>query len=379
MTSKKFLSGMSAIALVFVFGLVLAGCASAYKEGPASDINAAAEKLASDINAIKPGSAEVNGSTVTLTEDVRLETTLTVPLGVTLDLTKETLHLANNTIFTVEGMVNGKGDSINIDSVAENPATVNGSGTIQLKSKGRLFGIWDNKKLILDGVALVGLKDNDKPVVEIGNGGEFVLKSGTITGNNIFNDNMAIGVGVRIDNGKFTMEGGTISGNIAKGGDGAFGGGVAVNGEGATFSMQGGSISGNTADLGINEGGRGGGVGAFNSGTFIMEDGTIFGNTSEYGGGVLVTNRAKFTMKGGRIQGGTDSDGFAKNTATNSDGGSALYVYNIYSSAKWGMGGTYTKDGVSQTGDSNLVEFVHLSNDDWDWRGITNDTLIAVP
>jgi hypothetical protein len=41
----------------------------------------------------------------------------------------------------------------------------------------------------------------------------------------------------------------------------------------------------------------------------------------------------------------------------------------VHATAKWGMGGTYTKGGVSQTGGSDI-----LRSD----RG-TDDTLIAVP
>jgi hypothetical protein len=54
------------------------------------------------------------------------------------------------------------------------------------------------------------------------------------------------------------------------------------------------------------------------------------------GGGVHVKESA-FTLKGGRIQGGTDSDGFAKNTIYEDDEagwwGMALEVYQ--GMAKW--------------------------------------------
>jgi hypothetical protein len=99
-----------------------------------------------------------------------------------------------------------------------------------------------------------------------------------------------------------------------------------------------------------------------------MEGGTISGNSAGQGAGVGLGNEGIFTMRGGRIQGGTDSDGFAKNTASNNDSGSAaLMVRDQWygGTAKWGTGGTYTKGGASQTGGSDI--------------GNTNDTLIAAP
>jgi hypothetical protein len=382
------------------FSLVLAGCATT---GGTEDPTAAAqaEQLAADINKISAESATVSRATVTLTNEVRLETALTVPAGVTLDLTKEALQLANNAVLTVNGTMNVKAEGINIDSAAANPAIINGSGTIQLKSKGRLFGIWEGKKLILDGVTLVGLKDNDNPVVEMGNGGEFVMKSGKITGNAI-EEGWAFGGGVRVDEGsRFAMSGGAISGNAAKNG----GGGVAVT-TNSTFTMSGGTISGNTTAEGgggvtvainstftMSDGAisdntaaeGGGGVCLFSAdnkggGTFIMEGGSISGNIAEYGGGLQVSE-STFTLKGGRIQGGTDSDGFTKNTVT--EDGDCWWAMALFidegSTAKWGTGGAYTQGetsydpGGDKTGGSDIVVL------DDDGSGGVSGTLIAIP
>ncbi|MDR2178305.1 MAG: hypothetical protein LBP20_09755 [Treponema sp.] len=91
------------------------------------------------------------------------------------------------------------------------------------------------------------------------------------------------------------------------------------------------------------------------------------------GGGVRVGSDgavgAVFTMSGGRIQGGTDSDGFTKSGIPGGNQrGAALHVdmwAPDVTSAKWGSGGAYTKDGAPQTGGSDI--------------GSTDDTLIAVP
>jgi hypothetical protein len=73
-----------------------------------------AEKLAADINAIAAEKATVSGETASLTGDVRLETALTVPAGVTLDLAQETLELADNAVLTVNGTVNAKAEGIHV-------------------------------------------------------------------------------------------------------------------------------------------------------------------------------------------------------------------------------------------------------------------------
>jgi hypothetical protein len=318
------------------FSLVLAGCASTTAaEDPTAEELAA--QLAADINAIEEGKAVVNGDTVTLTGGVRLETALTVPEGVTLDLTKETLQVGGNAIFTVNGTVNAKAEGVNVDSAAANPATINGNGTISLKSKGRMLGIWEGKKLTLDGVTLVGLKDNDKPLVEMSNGGEFVMKSGAITGNTITGNDWVAGGGVKVnDGGKFTMSGGAVTGNNALGTDGGSGGGVEiwngeftmtggtilgntvnregggvrVGGESAIFTMEGGEITGNTITNG--EWSRGGGVRVQEGARFILKGGEISENTTQgtrggFGGGVNISN-GEFTMEGGEISGNTTQE-----------------------------------------------------------------------
>ena len=357
--NKRFFRAAFRAALAAAFIAFAVGSASA------ADPKGAAQ-LAKDINAIKAGSAKASGSTVALSKGIRLETALTVPADVTLDLTKETLQLGSGATLTVDGTVNAKAEGINIDSAAASPTAINGSGTIQLKSKGRLFGIWEGKKLILDGVTLVGLPDNDKSVVEIGNGGEFILKSGAITGNTRVSNEWSNGGGVGVwEYGLFTMQGGTISGNRAQGGKGGGGGGVAVYM--GTFTMSGGTISGNTAAGGTDGSSNGGGV-KVESGEFIMSGGTISGNTvtGGGGGGVRLESGAIFTMSGGTIYGKADSlpAGTDPSLANSAGRDASLWVEQGVS-AKWGTGGAYTKGGVPQSGGRDI--------------GSTSDTLIAAP
>jgi hypothetical protein len=361
--STLFLTGMAA--LLLSFGLTLAGCASngTGSTGGIANETAQAAKLAADINAL-----EAAGGTVRVTDRVEIKTALTVPEGVTLDLTAEgaLLELQDGAVLTVNGTVNATGHGDHGEGwvegslrIGDGAAVINGSGTINLKSKGRLLNIGGGKdrrrQLTLDGVTLVGLPDNDSSLVGINENGGLVLKSGAITGNIRVSDDWADGGGVGVHKGTFTMEGGTISGNTAKGGRGAGGGGVQIgeesvftmtggeitgnnasgdeygNGGGvsigkeAVFTMSGGEISGNTASGGRN--GNGGGVNVNKGGTFAMSDGTISGNTvssgsdTARGSGVFVAQGGTFTMEGGAISGNTAQDGRNGNGAGVSIGG----------------------------------------------------------
>jgi hypothetical protein len=402
------INGVSRIsALLLVFVLVgFAGCGttpqaglpdkadSGQSGGGSGTEDGRAAQLAADL-----GKA-VSGGTVTLSGWVGLKTTLTIPEGVTLDLTADGagLELQDGAVLTVDGAVNatGHGDHGSgwVDGslrIGDGEAVIAGSGTIYLKSKGRLLNIGSDKarrQLTLDGVTLVGLEDNDNPLIGIYENGGLVMKSGAITGNTrtsgsgggvevhkgtfailggaISGNSARAGGGVYVWQGKFAMEGGEISGNSAQGNiDGNnYGGGVSVGGEGGEFVMRGGAIKENTVTSGRFD--QGGGVYVTDQGAAIMEGGEISGNsaigkTMSFGGGVYV-GTSPFLLNGGRIQGGTDSDGFAANTISGSTKlGAALNA----SSTRWGTGGTYTKGGKPQAGGSDI--------------GTTDDTLIAIP
>ncbi|GHT68489.1 hypothetical protein FACS1894110_16120 [Spirochaetia bacterium] len=301
------------IALVAV--ITFAGCAtSGGGSGTPPTPDKQAEQLAADLNAIKAGSATAEGATVRITGEVYLKTGLTVPVGVTLDLTadKVKFELQNGAELTVDGTVNtsGHGDH-GSDWVAgglrigEGTAVINGSGTINLKSQGCVLNISSKKHLTLEGVTLVGIKDNDRSLVEVSGGGEFVMKSGAITGNTyIAPQESDGGGGVKVNDGTFTMEGGEISGNSVTG-DRNAGGGVRI-GSDASFTMKGGKISGNSVNS--SRYAAGGGVAVYGAGSaFTMEGGEISGNSAASkelgdGGGVNVQSGA-FTMSGGIISG----------------------------------------------------------------------------
>jgi hypothetical protein len=282
-------------ALALVLGLAFVACATS---GGTTAASPAASALASALggNATATLSNGQHGSTVTLSGDARVEGDLPLPSGDT---------------------------------------TINGNGTIYLQGKGSLFNIGNGQKLILDGVTLVGAADNDSTLVRVGSGGELVLKSGAIIGNNAINSN---GGGVFVaDGGTFTMSGGGIYGNTAS----SNGGGIWVHG--GTFIMEGGEIYGNTA-LNIEDPSGGGGIFITGSATFIMEGGTIYGSDAE----------------GGKAN--------ANNSFTSS---AAITIYPEVT-AKWGTGGTYTIGGVPQSGGTNILQLD-------EYGGRSNVTLIAIP
>jgi hypothetical protein len=224
---------------------------------------------------------------------------------------------------TLRGMLSGQYGATqnNTSSVVY----VENGGTLELQN-GTVTGNWSITTNYSSGVhvssggtfTMHGGKISDNTIGSYGGGvyvagGTFTMKGGEISYNTTANPNgNNRGGGVCIDTGgTFTMEGGEISNNTAS----TDGGGVYV--DDAIFIMkEGGKISYNTTT------GNGGGVYLRNS-TFTMKGGEISNNTANSttygGGGVYLTTLSGgtciFTMEGGVI---------SKNTAVINGGG----VYN---------------------------------------------------
>ena len=413
--------------LILGIFVLLAGCASTQTGGG----GATATQTATDLVRALGGAstAKANGDTVMLTGEVWPKTDLTVPEGVTLDLMTDgaVLGLQDGAILTVNGTMNVRGHSQdNKGSLYFDGRTViNGSGTINLKSKGGILSLWSGdghiRSLILDGVSLVGLPDNSESLVWVGEDSEFLMKSGAIIGNTRTSDDWAAGGGVDVWRGTFTMEGGEISSNSVVGTRGSSGGGVNVS-EGSIFNMTGGMITDNTATGGDNS--SGGGVRVGDGCTFTMSGGVISGNSTPGSGGGVAVGEGAFTMEGGEISGNSVIAREAKGGGVIVFGGiftmygGAIYGNSVQGSvmsqgggvtidqmmsgkgafimyggriqgstdsdgfaantsrnnvaladftpvAKWGIGGTYTKGGASKVGGTDI--------------GSTDDTLIAIP
>jgi hypothetical protein len=339
--------------------------------------------LAFALNAIVPGSASASGNTVTLLADISLvNTTITVPAGVTLDLVTnhKSLTLGNNAVLTVNGVVNAEAShavdrpayttataitangGLLVGSAAGDPATINGTGVIHLKSRGTLLEIENGKELVLDGVTLDGLMtearaasyditlppgcaddiDNDSgKIVHIMQGGTFTMKSGVIG----FNSGDGGNGGGMFSVGTFNMNGGELRDNRISGSD-AHGGGICIW-PGGVFTMTGGEITGNSAGL------DGGGV-IISNGTFTMTGGVIKKNRANLGGGLRIWAdsglTSTFTMAGGIIYGSDAEPGLAN---TGSGASLSSGSFGGTTSAYWGNGTTSiggTSDGTLHGG-----------------------------
>jgi len=161
--------------------------------------------------------------------------------------------------------INGGGHNITLNNT--DPTNIHGS----------LLRIGMDQTVTINNLNLVGMASNSASLVIIdGNNASLTMIDGAIRGN-VTDTASVIGGGVQVINGgEFNMTSGTISGNTAGGSgtNGNKGGGVYVGGSG-TFNMNGGAISGNTA--GSTNDGKGGGVYVEN-GTFRITNGTINGS-----------------------------------------------------------------------------------------------------
>ena len=173
--------------------------------------------------------------------------------------------------------------------------------------------------------------------------GTFIMDGGEISGNSSTNGGGVCITGTSDDSTAFTMTGGSITGNTVSGSSN--GGGVYV-GSCAAFTMDNGSITGNactgttysssaSVDM-VN----GGGV-YVSSGKFVMNGGTISGNTAARGGGVYYDNyfHKSSTLTSAAFNGGSIINNAIKTTSSNFYGG------GIFASAGISMNGDVTISG----------------------------------
>lgn len=162
--------------------------------------------------------------------------------------------------------------------------------------------------------------------------GTFTMSGGSISGNDSSSDSgSSCGGGVYVESGTFTMSGGAISSNTTDSSGflwyyGSFGGGVYV--ESSTFTMSGGEISNNIAFASVvNTTASGGGV-FVRSGTFTMLSGEISRNNTiafGYSDGSGVSSNGTFAMSGGKI-----SSNIATSTSYESYGGGVYVGYHTF-------------------------------------------------
>jgi pilin isopeptide linkage protein/uncharacterized repeat protein (TIGR02543 family) len=255
------------------------------------------------------------GTTYTLTGNINLTDTLTVPSGdVTVDLNGYTVKAAKGkSAFKVTG-----GNLTIKDSSAA------GTGKITGNTTGPQYGggvYLDSGNFTLESGTISGCKAQTTEFKQAKGGGVYV-NDGTFTIINGVIDNCSAvgeskaktsyGGGVYMKAGTFNMNGGRISNCKASGSkNGGNGGGVYL--AGGTFSMTDGEIGENCeAQAGTSSGGyddennytyNGYGGGVFVKGSFTMSGGQITKCTAYTGGGVYVDPNGSFTMSGGEISG----------------------------------------------------------------------------
>ncbi|MDR0509379.1 MAG: hypothetical protein LBG63_06145, partial [Candidatus Methanoplasma sp.] len=223
--------------------------------------------------------------------------------------------------------------------------------------------------------------------------GTFIMKDGLINKNKSNSKAwLCGGGGVYIEGGgPFTMDGGTISDNDAT----DYGGGVMIRNDvhdTSEFIMNGGTICGNTAAYGggvtiiswtydpceftMNNGmidnntaSEGGGI-YISFGVFTLFDGTICGNTAtSYGGGVAAVNESgdpwEFTMNGGKV---CNNEAYF--------GGGAFVSYGVFTlfDGKICSNNAAYGGGVFNNGDavSNLVKGTICDNEAYFGGGVCN-------
>jgi hypothetical protein len=206
---------------------------------------------------------------------------------------------------------------------------LSGSGNrriIRLAGTGSMYGIRDGVALIAGaGIILNGIPGNYRPLIDVREGGTFVMEEGSLLrGNaNILHNPPGGGIGIQAG-GVCVINGGEINGNQAW-----YGGGVAVSG--GALALNGGALMSNVAV-------QGGGVYlAGNGSSFSMTAGTICGNiaqsyfiTRSYGGGVYGGRGSAFAKTGGVITAYTSLP-LRGNKATDSSGGiSRLDSHAVY-------------------------------------------------
>jgi hypothetical protein len=220
---------------------------------------------------------------------------ITVMAGVTLTLQN----------ITLQGYTNNDAPLITVQTggtlILGNGAVLTGNDT-----SSDVGGIWVNGGALImyNGSAIKKMAAPRAGGVLIENGGSFLLSGGTIGGTDPNDGNRAAssgGGGVLVSNGFFDMYDGTIQSNTAEAQDS--GGGVAVTSLSGNFTHHGGTITKNIAQ----EPNSGGGVYTHEAHLTIKGTAVIADNTSEadFSSGGVYRDYGGFIIEGGTIRGNT--------------------------------------------------------------------------
>lgn len=334
--------------------------------------------------------AAINGTSVTIEKDIRLDEPITIAAGQKVEITAA----ANRNIFG------------NKDSNLANLFVVEAGGELSLTGALTLGG-WNNTgsilvnhgKTTIDGNVVIEkstLEGDSIGVIEDnGSSAELILESGTIQNHKIRG---ALSASIRVTEGaSFTMNGGTIQDNIANTSSSdssspavlllgastfTMNGGSICNNSGqcgtavyltassnaakARFTMNGGTLSNNESRSYTPNSTPTGAVFVKYSAEFVLNDGTITGNCAYggAGGGVAVMDElpteehgTAFTMNGGTISNNTAS-GYRCS-------GGGIYSCSNYVSLLGGRienNSAYDGGGVYSEGNTEIYTTLHIQN-----------------
>jgi len=215
--------------------------------------------------------------------------------------------------------------------------TLTGGYTITRTAAGQRHFIV-NGTLILENITISGSSPavtGNHGGISVNAGGSLYMEAGsTIRNNRQSAAAQAAGVNVSGAGASFVMNGGVISGNATTIAGGV--GGVFVENS-AVFIMNNGIINGNSGRLGGGVRiGTGAALPAYTATRFYMNGGEIYGNTGSLGGGINVEH-GSFIMESGTIHGNTATGlDNAGTTLANNRGGGGVFIQN---GGRFDMGG----------------------------------------
>jgi hypothetical protein len=232
----------------------------------------------------------------------------------------------------------------------------------------------DNSTLTMTGGKISGNTGESGNTSNVSGGGvrmqntsTMIFSGGEISGNSLTSSAATgeiRGAGIHVDNSTLTMTGGKISGNTGEAYGGSSGGGVRLVQSTMTFS--GGEISGNSLTGGLVDSSptsdvNGAGVEVSGYSTLTMTGGNISGNTGisvasrTLGGGVRISSRdAAFIMNGGTIGGNTVRGNDSAGGGVYVPGGSSTSVFEKIPAEGSVTSGTVY--GSDEGANSNKVE-----------------------
>lgn len=271
--------------------------------------------------------------TIVLTENYDIDTTVTIPENSAITLTGG----ENGAI--LKGTVDGYMFSVpenaeftlgaDVNCMVRSSRLIESYGVFNMNGGSIIGGVADTKQGVVHiaggvfnmkggNISGAAITNQYSGTVLLSNGAEMTMEGGVISGNTASDLNTSAGVTV-CQGASFTMNGGEISGNEAFRGAGVLVFGGTVSGEyseePAVFTMNDGKITGNTAS-GYSGKLRaaGGGVYVQNNAQFTMNGGEISLNVSDHQGGGVATQDENgtggvFIMNGGSVTGNSAVNG----------------------------------------------------------------------